>query len=57
MSEKMRRQDRLRQSTATYAGRMSVFFKKVAQVAGSAEELAKAIHTYGEIVRGINNYK
>lgn len=34
--------------------RLRIFFKKVAQVAASAEEITKAIHAYGEIWRNIN---
>ena len=35
--------------------RLRIFFKKVAQVAASAEEITKAIHVYGEKWRDINN--
>ena len=35
--------------------RFRIFFKKVAQLAASAEEVTKAIHAYGEKWRGINN--
>ena len=41
--------------TNVYADKISVFFKKVAQVAASAEEITKAIRVYGEKWRDINN--
>lgn len=41
--------------TNVYADKISVFFKEVAQLAASAEEITKAIHAYGEKWRGINN--
>jgi len=43
------------ESTNVYADKVSVFFKKVAQVGAPAEILVKAAKALGEIVRDINN--